>query len=109
MKSYSLAAKKFYDSPQWEKTRKAYRALRHGICERCGKKNANIVHHKQYLNDERLKDTDYTLNFENLELLCIDCHNREHFEKFSPTQEGLMFDANGQLIKRDKERRTPSD
>lgn len=105
MKSYTKKSKKFYDSPAWKKTREAYRAKQNGICERCGQPNAEIVHHKEYLNDERLNDSDYTLNFENLELLCIDCHNREHFEKFSPVQEGLMFDENGMLVEGHSKRR----
>lgn len=98
MKSYTEKAKKFYNSTKWKRTKNAYKASKFGICERCEKPNAEIVHHKEYLNDVRLDDADYTLNFQNLELLCIDCHNREHFEKYSPTVEGTKFDENGNLI-----------
>lgn len=38
-----------------------------------------IVHHKVYINKNNIWDTDITLDFNNLELLCIDCHNKEHF------------------------------
>ena len=99
MKIYTEKAKKFYNSTKWKKTKNAYKASKFGFCERCGKPNAEIVHHKEYLNDVRLDDADYTLNFENLELLCIDCHNREHFEKYSLTVEGTKFDENGNLVR----------
>ena len=100
MKTYTDKAKKFYHSDKWKRTQKAYKSFKHGICERCGKPNAEIVHHKKYLNDERLNNPEYSLNWENLELLCINCHNKEHFLRYSPTQEGLKFDENGNLVKR---------
>ena len=53
----------------------------------------DIVHHKGYINMSNIYDTDTTLAFENLELLCIDCHNKEHFEK---------FDNEGQIKPNDK-------
>lgn len=41
-----------------------------------------IVHHKHYIDMSNIWDTDITLDFNNLELLCIDCHNKEHFKSF---------------------------
>lgn len=38
-----------------------------------------IVHHKSYINASNVWNTEITLNFDNLELLCLDCHNKEHF------------------------------
>lgn len=40
-----------------------------------------IVHHKNYISKDNIYNTDVTLDFNNLELLCIDCHNKEHFER----------------------------
>ena len=34
-----------------------------------------IVHHKCYIDTSNVFDPNITLNFENLELLCLDCHN----------------------------------
>lgn len=34
---------------------------------------------------------DITLNFDNLELLCIDCHNKEHFAE-------NIFNEAGELV-----------
>lgn len=92
-------SKSFYNSIQWKKVRKAYIASRFGICERCGKPNSKQVHHKIYLSPDNINDPDITLSFNNLELLCDVCHQKEHNEKYSPTLWGLDFDSNGDLIK----------
>ncbi|PFB24142.1 HNH endonuclease [Bacillus cereus] len=94
-------AKKFYKSSAWKKCRDSYFNFRHGLCERCTARPGKIVHHKNYITPENINDPEITLSFNNLELLCQDCHNREHHEKNSPVAEGVMFDENGDLIRRD--------
>lgn len=94
-------SKAFYNSKQWKRTREAYTLSKFGICERCGTPNAKQVHHKKYLTPENINNPDITLSFDNLELLCDVCHQKEHFEKYSPTVYGLVFDENGQLVKAD--------
>lgn len=69
-----------------------------GLCVRCGKPG-EIVHHKIYLTPENIGNPDISLNPDNLETLCRDCHALEH-EGQSPTAPGLMFDDNGDLIER---------
>ncbi|WP_078434242.1 HNH endonuclease [Metabacillus halosaccharovorans] len=96
MKEY---AKKFYQSTAWKKCRKSYFNLKHGLCERC-QGTGKIVHHKLYITPQNINDPDITLNFNNLELLCQDCHNKEHHDKYSPVVDGLMFDADGSLVQR---------
>lgn len=71
---------------------------KNGICERCGAP-ARIVHHREYITPENINDPDITLNWDNLEALCQDCHNKEHFVA-GATAPGLMFDSSGNLIKR---------
>ena len=39
-----------------------------------------VVHHKIHLTPYTMNDPDISLNYDNLELLCMDCHNREHFK-----------------------------
>ena len=76
-------AKSFYNSKKWERARQLKIAEEHGICERCGKAFASrklIVHHKVYLNETNIHDENISLNQDNLELLCIDCHNEEHLQ-----------------------------
>lgn len=70
---------------------------KHWLCERCGGA-AKIAHHKTWLNKDNINNPDITLNWDNLEALCQDCHNKEHNSNKEAVQEGLMFDENGDLI-----------
>lgn len=90
-------AVKFYKSKAWKRVRQAYFNSQFGLCERCGEPG-EIVHHKTYITPENIHDPEITLNFNNLELLCQDCHNKEHHSK-PLTREGLTFDNKGNLIK----------
>ena len=84
-------AKDFYESPAWKHTRAAYAASVHWLCERCKKrgiiKRGAIVHHKKHLTPQNITDLEY---------LCFDCHNEEHFAK-SKMREGYFFDSEGNL------------
>lgn len=79
MKDY---ATRFYKSRPWQTTRLAYLKSVGGLCERCLKKGlyvpAVIVHHKVYLTEENINDAAVTLNWDNLEAVCRDCHAIEH-------------------------------
>ena len=92
-------ARAFYNSKEWQRCRAAYIEHVHGLCERC-KRPGWIVHHKIYLTPENINDPDVSLNFDNLEYLCKDCHNMEHgtYNK-DYIREGLYFDENGDLKK----------
>lgn len=91
-------AKKFYNSKTWIRTQTVYRQMHYGICERCGKPNGTIVHHKIYLSEHNINNPNISLSYDNLELLCIDCHNHEHMSKHKPAQQGLKFNAKGELV-----------
>ena len=82
----------FYNSKEWRKVSAAYMSSKLYICERCGKP-AQICHHKQYLNAQNVQDPNIALNPENLEALCIDCHNAEHGSRHSVT----LFDGSGNI------------
>lgn len=75
-------ARKFYMSWPWIKCSRAYRKEKGGICERCAKKGLIVpgmeVHHKIKLTPENINDPMVALNWDNLELLCKDCHLMEH-------------------------------
>lgn len=79
MKDY---AKGFYCSLAWKNTRRAYAKSKGGLCERCLAKGLYragvIVHHKVYLSPENINDPAVSLNWDNLELVCRDCHAQEH-------------------------------
>lgn len=78
----SKETERFYWTEQWKRTRAAYRKSRGGLCERCLAKGlivpGDIVHHKKYLTPDNIGDPNYSLSFDNLELLCRDCHAAEH-------------------------------
>lgn len=92
-------AKAFYHSREWLETRAAYIVSVHGLCERC-KRPGYIVHHKIELTLDNINDPSITLNWDNLEYLCLDCHNRVNAQ--SVTRDDVMFDECGQLVKSNK-------
>lgn len=53
-----------------------------------------IVHHKIYIGYKNIYNPNVTLNFNNLELLCRDCHNKEHFADDLFDAEGFIKDDN---------------
>lgn len=88
---------RFYKSKAWKDAQAAFMKSKHYICERCGRP-AKIVHHKTYITPQNINDPSITLSFANLEALCADCHNKEHFTG-DATAPGLCFDSNGNLVK----------
>lgn len=87
----------FYRSTAWEKCRKTYLERQNYVCERCGRP-ATLVHHRTYITPANVTDPYITLNPENLEALCMDCHNKEHF-RARKTGYGTEFDENGDLVR----------
>lgn len=96
MKEY---AKSFYASEAWKKTRLAYIKQVSGLCERCKASGefvpGKIVHHRKYITPKNINDPRITLSFSNLELLCEDCHNKEHKRKENIR---YKFAADGSLL-----------
>lgn len=88
-------AKGFYLSVAWEETRAAYLQSQDYICERCGEP-AKIVHHKRWLNKENINDAGISLNWDNLEALCQDCHNKEHHKR--ERKKRYRFDEDGNIL-----------
>ena len=72
----------FYHSAAWLKCRAAYIKSVNGLCERCMSrgiyKPGYIVHHKRHISPENISDPSILLSWDNLEYLCIDCHNQVH-------------------------------
>lgn len=94
-------AKGFYKSTAWIKCKQAYIKSVHGLCERC-EKPGYIVHHKKHITPNNINDSNITLNWDNLEYLCLDCHNEEHRfnrEKKAATRNGFKFNVKGELVK----------
>ena len=89
-------ARGFYNSFAWRRTQAAYMASRCYVCERCGRP-ARIVHHKNYITPQNIHDPYVTLDWANLEALCIDCHNAEHIS-VGACAPGLRFNSEGELV-----------
>ena len=89
-------AKKFYVSATWIKTSKAFAASKFYVCERCGKAATRyIVHHKVHLTPENINNPAVALDWKNLQLLCVDCHNIVHKRKRSRQ---VVFNEFGQVV-----------
>lgn len=68
------------------------------LCERCLSKGivkpAEIVHHKIELNPSNINNPDVTLNFDNLEAVCRDCHADIH----NRIERRYVIDNNGKVL-----------
>lgn len=94
----------FYKSKTWQRVQADYMKTQDHLCERCKAKGlfvpAKIVHHKEHLNFENVYDWSKAYSFDNLEALCLDCHNKEHFSR----KKRYEITTNGELfIRRDEE------
>lgn len=91
---------KLYRSTKWRKLRKQ-KIAQNPVCERCVKngiyKPVEIVHHKEYVTDKNYWKDEVFFNIDNLESLCLDCHNTEHFGE----KEDYYIDSNGDLRKKE--------
>lgn len=94
MKEY---ARKFYTSKEWRNLSKLYMNSIHYVCERCGG-IAEICHHKQYITPRNINEPNVTLNIDNLEGLCMDCHNKEHKRINKRGTSIPLFDSSGNMI-----------
>lgn len=89
MKEY---AKDFYRSKAWRNVSKLYMNSKGYVCERCGGVGT-ICHHKKYITPHNINNPDITLNLDNLECLCQECHNKEHMLQRSR----VVFDETGNI------------
>jgi 5-methylcytosine-specific restriction endonuclease McrA len=101
-KKYAI---QFYQSKQWEDCRLSYLKSKDYMCERCLVKDlyvvANTVHHKIYITPDNINNINITLNHNNLECLCVECHQQEHHS--TDPNKDYVFDINGNLINKIEE------
>lgn len=106
--------KDFYNSKAWKIVRKNIWIKQNLLCNRCKKpvyvdglsdyipkqyRRTGIVHHKKYLDNSNVYDDSITLDENNLEGLCKECHEKEHHQD-EVTRLGYEFDEEGNLIKK---------
>lgn len=86
-----------YNCSKWKKVRNLKKLQVNGLCERCFKKRIYkegvIVHHKIEITEENYMNDDLMYGLDNLEFLCMECHNQEHFNT-----DGYYFDEEGNVI-----------
>ena len=91
-------AEAFYKSVAWQRCRKNYAASVGGLCERCAKRGlispGEIVHHKIRLTPANVHEPSVTLAWSNLELLCRECHAKEH----GSTERRYQIGADGKVL-----------
>lgn len=72
----------FYTTYRWRRCREAYAKSKSYLCERCAKEGritqGEEVHHKIRLTKQNLNDPKVATSWDNLILLCEDCHKKEH-------------------------------
>jgi 5-methylcytosine-specific restriction endonuclease McrA len=93
-------AQRFYNSKTWKECRKSFIAKRRtidgGMCEHCKNSLGYIVDHIVELNPINISDPFVSLNHENLQYLCLVCHNSKNTEK--STRDDVEFDSQGMLV-----------
>lgn len=104
--------KDFYNSKVWKDVRKTVWLKQNCLCARCHlpvyvdgisewipkeNRRTGIVHHKIHLDNINVYDDEISLNEDNLEGLCIECHNQEH-NPITSTREEYAFDEYGNLV-----------
>ena len=92
-------AKPFYSSPQWGDARRAALIRDRFTCQRCGAR-AEEVHHLTELSPTNINDVNITLNLDNLQSLCHECHSRITKRVEEDCGEGFVFDSEGQLVRK---------
>lgn len=97
-------AKGFYKSRAWQRCRASFIAEREsidgGLCQHCGRKRGYIVDHIEEISPGNINDVDIILNHNNLQYLCLECHNTKTFKKHKSTRQNLFFDEEGNIFKK---------
>ena len=87
----------FYNSGAWKAVRREVLRRDHYTCKHCYRR-ASEVHHIIELTPDNLHDHTVSLNPDNLEALCHDCHTKETKDS-TDIIKGYIFDEEGQVIR----------
>jgi 5-methylcytosine-specific restriction enzyme A len=91
-------AKSFYASKSWKECRLSYIRSVFGQCEHCDEPGY-IVDHITEITPQNINDPYITLNHDNLQYLCLPCHNKKTFGKYDVVRDDVTFDIEGNLIR----------
>ncbi len=99
-------ARAFYSSKRWQDCRNQYARQKRHLCERCLLRGrvvpGEIVHHKTELTPQNINMPTVSLSFDNLELLCRECHAEVHDKRmkgrrYVVTDSGEVVVTSGKL------------
>lgn len=102
----------FYTSSQWRKIRERKIVESGGVCSRCHHVFVDtsklIVHHKDYLKEGDFNNPEKLYSDDNLEVICLSCHNEEH-DRFNNRKSvyivfGPPLSGKSTFVKENKER-----
>lgn len=98
-----LTQKQFYKRQPWKRARQAYidsrMAIDGGTCELCHEAPGFIVHHyKIWLDDQNCNDPEISLNPDNFQYVCLECHNKEKDPR-KATPGRVRYGPNGEIIR----------
>ena len=72
----------FYCSKRWRDLTYSLKIKANGKCNRCNETLLDfsklIGHHRIELNEDNVYDPKVSLNPDRIEIICHDCHNKEH-------------------------------
>ncbi len=93
-------AKQFYSSKAWQDCRDGYAAYRGHLCEYCLRRGlytpGEVVHHVIELTPNNITDPGITLNWDNLRLVCRECHIKAHDHRMKDRR--YTFGPGGEVI-----------
>lgn len=92
--------RKFYDSYAWRKLSKQIKERDNNECQECKRKGKVFIDTNEYSESAKRKKIqlvvhhikelkyhpDLALEEDNLETICVDCHNKEHNRVFEPKE-----------------------
>lgn len=90
-------ARSFYHSTPWKKVRESVVRRDRGLCQRCLRLNrvnvGEIVHHITPLTPQNINDPAISLDPENLEYVCKECHEIIHGKLGYGALNGRVFES----------------
>ena len=94
--------KQFYNSKEWKKIRVSVLERDMYICQECGATDCNTVHHIKHINEHNIDNPAITLNPDNLETICHDCHDRIHqrgkYKGTKANERTFLYDNDGNIV-----------
>lgn len=104
-------ARSFYSSKRWQQCRNEYARSVGFLCENCMRRGiyqpGDIVHHRIEMDPITINNPELALSWDNLELLCRNCHAEAHDER--KKNRAYIIDADGKIILKNSDEESEPD